>query len=662
MTSNFPQGRSPSVRAWVTRYDARRSGAVEGGTGMAGSTAPEPGGVFISYRRQETAAYAGRLADLLTDRLGRHRVFIDVDDIEGGLPFEQAIDQALGSCQVLLALIGAQWLDVTDENGRRRLDDPNDRLRREIEAALEGNVRVIPVLVGGARMPQAQDLPNSLAELHGRQSLTLRHESFPDDARRLVATIKRILQPPPPKLPPKAEFYRAFWTRFLERIRAEHPKWTTARIPQTDNWITMPSAIKGAVYRCSFAAGGTLRAELDIDSGDAEANLELFRALKARAATIEGTYGKPLSWEEVPGRQAFRIADYTDGDVTNTDQHDAYIDWFFETGTRLRKALALPPKPKLVEHPEAVHTLDHVFEVHAVAFSPDGELLATASRYGMVRLWDWAIEKEQRPITVDDDHNPVHRLAFSPDGRLLATAGEDGTAQVWELATRQQQTGFEAASGKPVADVAFSPDGRLLATAGWDGTARVWELATGQQQRNFSTELADPEPMASVAFSPDGRLVATGSFDNRVRVWELATEQEQEQLRIIHAYAVWRVAFSPDGRLLATGSVDGTARVTEVATGQEQRSFEHKTTLSGLDVEVSSTVRDVAFSPDGRLLATASRDGAARVWELATGQKRAMVKDNDYNRAVVSVAFSPNGRRLATASLDRTAKVWALVP
>ena len=104
--------------------------------------------------------------------------------------------------------------------------------------------------------------------------------------------------------------------------------------------------MKGTKYGCNFAAGGRLRAELYIDGGDAEANLALFGALRARAAAIEAAYGKELSWEELPTRRACRIADYAKGDVTNTDQHNAYIDWFFDTGTRLRRALAPPTEPE----------------------------------------------------------------------------------------------------------------------------------------------------------------------------------------------------------------------------------------------------------------------------------------------------------------------------
>ena len=602
---------------------------------MAGSTAPEPGGVFISYRRQELN-YAGRLRDWLAGRFGQDRVFMDVESIEPGQDFAEAIEQAVGACDVLVALIGPQWLTMTDEKGTPRLDDPDDFVRLEIEAALQRNVRVIPLLVEGAGMPRRQDLPDSLIKLARREALGIRHAGFQADASRLVAAIE-------------AGFYRAFWARFLDRVRDEHPDWATAQIRQKDNGITMPSGKSGAVYGCNFAAGGKRRTELYIDGGDAEANLALFQALKAQEATIDVAYGKSLSWEPVPEKGAYRIADYADGDVTNTDQHDAYIDWFLKTASGLRDALAAhwPPNgPVVAERPEAVHVLDHRYvKVQAVAFSPtNGRLLATAGEHGGLWMWDPVIGEElSSPI---DSHDAVRRLAFSRDGRLLATAGRDGTARVWELATGEEQRSFAHGSDNTVWDVALSPDGRLLATASED-TARVWELTTEQQLTSFSANLAHFKPMVRVAFSPDGELLATASHDTTARVWELATGQEQTQ--IIHARAVFCVVFSPDGRLLATGSSDGTARVRELATGQE-RSFAHPS---------GDTVRDVAFSPDSRLLATACHDGTARLWELATGRQRAMVNHN--KEPVVSVVFSPDGRLLATACHDRTARVWALV-
>jgi len=159
---------------------------------MAESAGPSPGRIFISYRREETAYPAGWLFDRLVDRFGG-QVFKDVDSIELGDDFVEVITNAVGSCDVLLALIGDQWLTIKDEDGQRRLDDPTDFVRLEIEAGLKRDVRVIPILVAGARMPRTADLPPSLAKLVRRQALELSPARFDFDTGRLFRVLDKTL-------------------------------------------------------------------------------------------------------------------------------------------------------------------------------------------------------------------------------------------------------------------------------------------------------------------------------------------------------------------------------------------------------------------------------------------------------------------------------------
>jgi hypothetical protein len=153
----------------------------------------ERSGVFISYRRQETSHLAGRLYDRLADRFGEEQVFMDVDTIEPGADFTEVITRAVGTCQVLLAVIGPEWLSAADDQGHRRLDDPDDIVRLEIEAALTRDVRVIPILTEGAVMPRRHEMPESLVGLTRRNAITVRHDSFRYDMERLVTTIAGLL-------------------------------------------------------------------------------------------------------------------------------------------------------------------------------------------------------------------------------------------------------------------------------------------------------------------------------------------------------------------------------------------------------------------------------------------------------------------------------------
>jgi hypothetical protein len=154
---------------------------------------PQPGRIFISYRRGETAYAAGWLYDRLAEHYSDGQVFKDVDSIELGDDFVEVITRAVGSCDVLLALIGEEWLTITDADGRHRLDDPNDFVRLEIEAALARNVRVIPILVDGARMPNIEELPNTLSKLARRQALELSPARFDFDTDRLLKVLDKEL-------------------------------------------------------------------------------------------------------------------------------------------------------------------------------------------------------------------------------------------------------------------------------------------------------------------------------------------------------------------------------------------------------------------------------------------------------------------------------------
>jgi hypothetical protein len=160
---------------------------------MAGPIPAASGRIFISYRREDTAYPAAWLYDRLADRYGDGQIFKDVDSIELGDDFIQVIKTAVESCDVLLALIGEDWLSTSDTHGRRRLDDPNDFVRLEIEAALARNVRVIPILVGDATMPHAEELPQSLVRLVRRQALELSPVHFDFDTGRLLKVLDGTL-------------------------------------------------------------------------------------------------------------------------------------------------------------------------------------------------------------------------------------------------------------------------------------------------------------------------------------------------------------------------------------------------------------------------------------------------------------------------------------
>src|SRR5688572_25801889 len=149
--------------------------------------------VFISYRRSDSAGYAGRLYDYLKNYFGEERIFFDVDTIKPGIDFEQKIKTELDNSDVVLALIGNQWLDIKDTTGNRRLDDPRDYVRLELGIALAKDMTVIPVLLQGAPIPSGDELPESLYELSRRNAIKLSDEHWSSDLRILTANLKNAL-------------------------------------------------------------------------------------------------------------------------------------------------------------------------------------------------------------------------------------------------------------------------------------------------------------------------------------------------------------------------------------------------------------------------------------------------------------------------------------
>lgn len=137
---------------------------------------------------------------------------------------------------------------------------------------------------------------------------------------------------------PRGELYREFWFRYLERIAGRG--WGRRQTPQPANWMNFPSPLAGTQVNPSFAAGGRIRHELYLDSGDGETNLGLFAAIVQRREAFETAYGRPLEFEELPGKRACRIAEYTEGTIDNSEDWDSYIDWFIDAGERMRNAIA----------------------------------------------------------------------------------------------------------------------------------------------------------------------------------------------------------------------------------------------------------------------------------------------------------------------------------
>jgi WD40 repeat protein len=287
----------------------------------------------------------------------------------------------------------------------------------------------------------------------------------------------------------------------------------------------------------------------------------------------------------------------------------------------------------------------HTDWVRSVAFSSDGQTLASGSRDGTILLWDVAAGQPLgQPLTGHSDG--VFSVAFSPDGQTLASGSADGAVILWDIATGQPIGQPLTGHDFDVFSVAFSPDGQTLASASRDLTIRLWDVATGQPIGQPLTGHSDS--VFSVAFSPDGQMLASGSRDLTIRLWNVTAHQPIGQPLTGHSNWVNSVAFSPDGQVLASGSRDGTIILWDVAARQPIGQ-----PLTGH----SALVHSVAFSPDGQMLASGSHDGTIILWDVAARQPLGQPLTGHSNW-VNSVAFSPNGQTLASGSHDGTIILW----
>jgi WD40 repeat protein/DNA-binding SARP family transcriptional activator len=401
--------------------------------------------------------------------------------------------------------------------------------------------------------------------------------------------------------------------------------------PHTGDPVGNPlTAHTGLIASLAFSPDGALLASAGFRLKDSEYGWFAGGTVRLWETATGDPVGAPL---HVRTRSVWSVAFSPDGELLASVDFDGAVRlWDPDTGDPVRDPLR-PPRNDSVE---------------SVVFSPDGQLVGTSGTGGgaaALRWWNLDTGDFVAAPLRGRDTGAVHSIALSPSGDLLAT-GADGTVRLWDPDT-----------GRPVGDplrghtgdvdsLAFSPSGDLLASADDDGTVRLWG--------GFQTEeliRAHEGSVGSLAFSPDGDLLATAGdeeSDPTVRLWDTATRDTVGE-PIRHPWGVSSVAFSPDGQLLATAGFGGMVRLWDPATGD----------AIGEPIRHPWGLWSVAFSPDGQLLASAGWDGTIRLWNPATGHPMGdPLRGHTPDEEVRSVAFSPDGDMLASASSGGMVRLW----
>jgi WD40 repeat protein len=291
--------------------------------------------------------------------------------------------------------------------------------------------------------------------------------------------------------------------------------------------------------------------------------------------------------------------------------------------------------------------LTHSDHVYALAFSPDGKLLASGGPPDEVALWDPITGKKVRALTGPTKR--IKRIAFSPDGKTLAGGGHDRIVYLWDVATGKEIRKLEGLTNV-IWGLEFSSDGKALLSSEILGEIRIWDVASGKPR--LQARPWQRINLFHLAWMRDGKAFACATIEAPILFFDATTGKEIGKLEG-HAKFVHYLSFSKDGKTLASSSLDGTVRIWELSGDPANPPMGGKELRK---IEIPGDPDELAFTADGKRLWIGHRDGACSLWDVSTGQS--LSKFEAHSGMTTALAISPDGRILATGSTDKTLAIW----
>ena len=624
--------------------------------------------VFINYRRSDTEGIAGRLYDRLVQFFSADRLFIDVGSISKGADFVEVMSHKISDSDVILALIGVNWLTVLDDSDARRLDDPQDPVRLELERALREKKVVIPILVGKAEMPAAKYLPDKLKPLARRNGERITHENFLGDVDRLIYSIDLAMQE---ELGRRAAnenknlgeqggyFSDHTFGRTANSNAPELLEWESIRglqdadrirhhLARWENGITAESAYQ-ELERLEW-----IRVESTSD----------FDALKWFLSTYPNGLYHQFALQKLSKLQSMSNSGFDhDSDQAPPFVHTSElraplkIPSMDNSPSKFTRRIFLPLGAAVVggisfvgwkfgrmEHslsPKPIITITNSTKFNSARFSPDGSKILTGEYEAQARIWD--ANTGAALASLGGHVLPIWCANYSSDSALIGTTSSDNSARIWRTSDNTEIRKLVGHTSD-VTHIDFSPDASKVISASIDGTVRIWDTLSGKTMSVLENRKAGA---LFAEYSPSGNQIVVALTDGTIAVWNAVTALPAFVL-YGHQDYVRSASFSNDGTKIVTASDDKTVRVYSASTGNQEYLF----------VGHKDSVNYAVFSPDDKYIVSASSDSSVRVWDLL--RKTEFTKIGGHVGVVVTSSFSSDGARLLSASHDGTAVVWEL--